>query len=368
MNTRQPLKDFLNLIVDDLNIMAKQLVCIMCMPRDQRLAFGRDVDVSKLVEVFKLKEKELAEALKIAAKQAERQKIIEELKEEVKKRDEAIAKIFACFKESEDVLINAIFQANRKLKSIREANRKKVLPMELIKYAHRISASNSVAAPLTWQQGDPQRPYPVEMEMWQGWPERAKERNKNVMDKDFMASGVGNVNPVNLGQLPSAAVLPPGMMFPAGGGSGPGQPTTPIQQQHEFFIRPQQSSGIFPPPPQIVPSSPIAGVRSQSGWISPRASTQHVQGSPRMQQRPPTPMMTTMHASSSQASNISMVRSPFAAGQQGQQHSNASNASTNQQTAAAMLKMEAAASGNIPPNSVEVLSSDSSSSSDSDSQ
>ena len=32
---------------------------------------------------------------------------------------------------------------------------------ELIQYGHRISASNAVSAPLNWQQGDQRRPYPT---------------------------------------------------------------------------------------------------------------------------------------------------------------------------------------------------------------
>ena len=40
---------------------------------------------------------------------------------------------------------------------------------DLIKYGHRISASNAVSAPLTWQQGDPRRPYPTDIEMRLGF-------------------------------------------------------------------------------------------------------------------------------------------------------------------------------------------------------
>jgi len=32
---------------------------------------------------------------------------------------------------------------------------------ELIRYGHRISASNAVCAPLNWAQGDARRPYPT---------------------------------------------------------------------------------------------------------------------------------------------------------------------------------------------------------------
>lgn len=55
----------------------------------------------------------------------------------------------------------AIFQAKQKLQSIAKANAKPVNSEELIKFAHRISASNAVCAPLNWQQGDLRRPYPT---------------------------------------------------------------------------------------------------------------------------------------------------------------------------------------------------------------
>lgn len=55
----------------------------------------------------------------------------------------------------------AIYQAKQKLQSISRANKRPVPSEDLIKFAHRISASNAVYAPLTWQQGDPRRPYPT---------------------------------------------------------------------------------------------------------------------------------------------------------------------------------------------------------------
>lgn len=55
----------------------------------------------------------------------------------------------------------AIFQAKQKLQSITRANNRPVNSEELIKFAHRISASNAVCAPLNWQQGDLRRPYPT---------------------------------------------------------------------------------------------------------------------------------------------------------------------------------------------------------------
>ncbi len=64
-----------------------------------------------------------------------------------------------------------LFQAKQKLESISKAQ--PVNSEELIKYSHKISASNAVAAPLNWQQGDPRRPYPTDIEMRGGFLARA---------------------------------------------------------------------------------------------------------------------------------------------------------------------------------------------------
>jgi len=47
----------------------------------------------------------------------------------------------------------AIYQAKQKLHTIYQANNRKISSEELIKYAHKISASNAVAAPPTWAVG-----------------------------------------------------------------------------------------------------------------------------------------------------------------------------------------------------------------------
>lgn len=54
-----------------------------------------------------------------------------------------------------------IYQARQKLKSINAANKRPVNSEELVRYAHRISSTHAVSAPVTWQQGDPRRPYPT---------------------------------------------------------------------------------------------------------------------------------------------------------------------------------------------------------------
>ena len=61
--------------------------------------------------------------------------------------------------------IMPVSQSDDALKAIDKAQANPVDSEELIKYGHRISASNAVSAPLSWQQGDPRRPYPTDMEM-----------------------------------------------------------------------------------------------------------------------------------------------------------------------------------------------------------
>ncbi len=56
-----------------------------------------------------------------------------------------------------------------KLSAIEKAKEMPVPAEDLIKYGHRISASSAVSAPLNWQQGDPRRPYPTDMEMRLGF-------------------------------------------------------------------------------------------------------------------------------------------------------------------------------------------------------
>jgi len=127
-----------------------------------------------------------------------------------------------------------LFQAKQKLESISKAQ--PVNSEELIKYSHKISASNAVAAPLNWQQGDPRRPYPTDIEMRGGFLARADLPLAQQL--------------THLVAAPSAAAAfpaPPPMPSPgrAGGGSihsqSPGRPPSygshhhGGQQQHGHF-------------------------------------------------------------------------------------------------------------------------------------
>lgn len=109
---------------------------------------------ARLTELLIVKDEELKATLKRAAEQAKINLKMETLRAEVERQDQDIRKLQRQLKEAEQILATAIYQAKQKLRSIARANKRPVPSEELIKYAHRISASNAVCAPLTWQQGD----------------------------------------------------------------------------------------------------------------------------------------------------------------------------------------------------------------------
>lgn len=122
-------------------------------------------EYAQLTDLLVAKDNELKETLKLATEQAQINKKLDTLKAEVERQDHDISHLQKQLKEAEQILSTAIYQANQKLASIAKANKRPVSSEELIKFAHRISASNAICAPLTWQQGDPRRPYPTDIEM-----------------------------------------------------------------------------------------------------------------------------------------------------------------------------------------------------------
>lgn len=150
------------------------------------------------------KDNELKSVLKLAEEQAQIEQKMIALKAKVNLRDQQIKRLQRRLKDSEEILSRALFQARQKLASIAVANKKPVPSEELIKYAYRfviifislnhcirslqfiilfrfcrISASNAISAPLTWQQGDLRRPYPTDIEMRLGFLGKSDLTNVN---------------------------------------------------------------------------------------------------------------------------------------------------------------------------------------------
>lgn len=149
-------------VVEDVEIVSKELLEFLGMSRQSQ---SDDIDANQLIALLKMKDEELQTLLSKATLQAETQKRFESLKQEVEKRHADIRQLQRSLKESEGLLATAVFQAKQKLNSVNKASSGKISSEELIKYSHKISASNAVAAPPGWTIGDVRRPYPTEMDM-----------------------------------------------------------------------------------------------------------------------------------------------------------------------------------------------------------
>lgn len=155
-------KEKLLYIIDDLELIAKEIIENAVAPKSNKFS---GPEYAQLTELLVAKDQELKETLKLAAEQGQINTKMNLLKAEVDRQDQDINHLQKQLKEAEQILSTAIYQANQKLQSISRAKKRPVSSEELIKFAHRISASNAICAPLTWQQGDPRRPYPTDIEM-----------------------------------------------------------------------------------------------------------------------------------------------------------------------------------------------------------
>ncbi|KAK3855877.1 hypothetical protein Pcinc_037749 [Petrolisthes cinctipes] len=153
-------------LIDDTELISKELLENSVAGKHQRLA---PADVSQLVELLIHKDNELKETIKLANDQAKIASIMDTVQAEVERHDQMILQLEKQLYDAHHTLSVALYQARQKMQSIVRANKRPVNSEELIKYAHRISSTHSVSAPDTWQQGDPRRPYPTDLEMRAGF-------------------------------------------------------------------------------------------------------------------------------------------------------------------------------------------------------
>nr|KAF6324795.1 hypothetical protein mMyoMyo1_008261 [Myotis myotis] len=123
---------------------------------------------NQVLELLIHRDEEFQELMKSALNQGKIHHEMQVLEKEVEKRDSDIERLQKQLKEAEQILATAVSQAKEKLKSIDKARKGAISSEEIIQYAHRISASNAVCAPLTWVPEDPRKPYPTDLEMRSG--------------------------------------------------------------------------------------------------------------------------------------------------------------------------------------------------------
>uniref|UniRef100_A0A452UU95 Mediator of RNA polymerase II transcription subunit 4 n=1 Tax=Ursus maritimus TaxID=29073 RepID=A0A452UU95_URSMA len=144
----------------------RELIEMLAISRNQKLL--PPDEENQVLELLIHRDGEFQELMKLALNQGKIHHEMQVLEKEVEKRDSDIQQLQKQLKEAEQILATAVYQAKEKLKSIEKARKGAISSEEIIKYAHRISASNAVCAPLTWVPGDPRRPYPTDLEMRSG--------------------------------------------------------------------------------------------------------------------------------------------------------------------------------------------------------
>ncbi|XP_064615269.1 mediator of RNA polymerase II transcription subunit 4-like [Liolophura sinensis] len=190
-------------LIDDVEIATKELLEVMSAPKGQQRS--DQPDTVMLMDLLIHKDKEIKETLKLAEEQGNIQKTIDELKAEVDKRDHDIKNLQKNLKEAETILGTAVYQAKQKLNAINQANKRTISSEDLIKFAHRISADNSVAAPSTWSLGDPRRPYPTDFEMRSGFLGKINDLPiSSVHTQISYSDALGPTRPPQVEQIPTS--------------------------------------------------------------------------------------------------------------------------------------------------------------------
>uniref|UniRef100_A0A8C1K5Z5 Mediator of RNA polymerase II transcription subunit 4 n=1 Tax=Cyprinus carpio TaxID=7962 RepID=A0A8C1K5Z5_CYPCA len=147
----KPTKDKLLSTLDDIEVLSRELIEMLALSRTQKLPQpGEDTDI---LELLVQRDREFQELMQTALEQGRVQQEMQALEKEVEKRDSDIQQLQKQLKEAEHILATAVYQAKEKLKSIENARKGSISSEEIIKYAHRISASNAVCAPLNWVPG-----------------------------------------------------------------------------------------------------------------------------------------------------------------------------------------------------------------------
>uniref|UniRef100_H2ZJR4 Mediator of RNA polymerase II transcription subunit 4 n=1 Tax=Ciona savignyi TaxID=51511 RepID=H2ZJR4_CIOSA len=141
------------------------------------------MDIGQLTDLLLQKNKKLSDLTDVARKQQQLEVKIKATRAEIATKDMEIKCLQKHLKAAEQLLGTALHQAKDKLSSFDRANKGSVMSEDIIKYAHKISASCSTAAPLNWTPGDQRRPYPQDIEMKCGWLGQLNNSETNVKDQ-----------------------------------------------------------------------------------------------------------------------------------------------------------------------------------------
>ncbi|KAI1705358.1 vitamin-D-receptor interacting mediator subunit 4 domain-containing protein [Ditylenchus destructor] len=249
MDNRSP-KEQLSECVDDFETISKKILEKLLLEKRQLMHQGGDKSaasetIAGLAELFQQKATDFNRYLKTVPNHQEREEYIRTLEKTVDTKDSVIRKLASELKYVELSLQEATYQAEKKLKSIRESETNRAFSEDVIRLAHQISKSHSVASSLFWQQGDPGRPFPIESDFAQS----ALQLSRTVPQPQHPFNRQSSTGAIGLTRSGSSTGL---------GGHLRGSP----------MMNPAMNPGFGPVPGGKYTPSPRQGIFGQAGPIS----------------------------------------------------------------------------------------------------
>nr|NP_001032512.1 uncharacterized protein LOC641496 [Danio rerio] len=149
--------------LDDFELLVKELIEVVTSQRANRTQ-----SIKEIVDTMLFLDNNMKQLLEKAEEQVEVHQKVIALQAEINQMDKLTNELQKQLSDAEQLLATVVYQAKQKLESINKADKKPVSFEDLVKLAHRISASNGVCAPLAWKTGDLRRPYPTDKDMKSG--------------------------------------------------------------------------------------------------------------------------------------------------------------------------------------------------------
>ncbi|CAJ0580393.1 unnamed protein product, partial [Mesorhabditis spiculigera] len=146
---------------DDIDGIVKQM--LECLLEHDNKS-GREEALSTLSGLFDSRHAKIKTLFNQIEAHQERTNLIQELEKCSEDRDTIIQNVEADLHTADALLKSTIFQANKKIRTMRNSVEQPVNTEQALQMAHQISKGFSVAGPMNWQQGDPSRPFPTEAE------------------------------------------------------------------------------------------------------------------------------------------------------------------------------------------------------------
>ncbi|TKR86947.1 hypothetical protein L596_011439 [Steinernema carpocapsae] len=161
---KHPIGEAITEAIDDLESIVKQMVVKLQESSKGKQQQQDSETLAQLTELFEQKMQSINALYARVPNHVEREAHIRALEKCVESRNNVIEDVENQLKVIEEALIHVIHQGSKRVKAARLAARNPQMSEDLVRFASQISKSYAVAAPNFWQIGDPLRPYPTEID------------------------------------------------------------------------------------------------------------------------------------------------------------------------------------------------------------